>query len=217
MVTKPLMIFVDPGHGGIVNGQYVTPGKRSPKFEDGKQLFEGVHNREIAKLIQKKLMDFSINEILTVNVAPGDLDTPLSARVKSANDAWLNAGRPPAIYISIHSDAAGDGVEWHPASGISVYTSKGQTQSDIFASLLIDKLDDIVTGVKWRKDDTDGDPDKEENFYVLRETLMPAVLGEFGFHSNKEECAKMFTDEWNNNIATATVNAILAYRKLQNI
>ncbi len=217
MNAKPFLVIIDPGHGGIVNGQYVTPGKRSPKFEDGRQLFEGVHNRVIAKLIQDRLIGFSANEILTINVASGDLDTPLANRVKSANDAWLNMGRPPAIYLSIHSDAAGDGISWHPASGISVYTSKGQTKSDVFASLLIDKMDDIVTGVKWRKDDTDGDPDKEENFYVLKETLMNACLLEAGFHTNKEECAKMFTDEWNNNIAQACVNTILAYRKLQNI
>jgi len=40
-------VYLDNGHGGIVDGQYCTPGKRSPKFEDGSQLFEGVYNREI--------------------------------------------------------------------------------------------------------------------------------------------------------------------------
>jgi N-acetylmuramoyl-L-alanine amidase len=43
---------------------------------------------------------------------------------------------------------------------------------------------------------------------------MPAILSENGFHTNKEECAKMFTKEWNEKIAQAHVNAILSYRKL---
>jgi len=208
------LVLLDSGHGGIVNGQYTTPGKRSPLFEDGKQLFEGVYNRLIVKLIHDKLNKLGLNNLLIVNVSAGDLDTPLGQRVNFANKTWGDMGRPPAIYISVHGDAAGNGIDWHPASGISVYTSKGQTKSDVFASLLIDKLDDIVTGVKWRKDETDGDTDKEENFYVLKETLMPAVLSENGFMTNYSECQRMLTLEWQNNIADAHVNAIVAYRKL---
>lgn len=210
-----MLVLLDPGHGGIINRQYVTPGKRSPKFEDGTQLFEGVYNRLIVKQIHQKIIDAALPDIKVYNVASGEEDAHLSRRVKFANDLWLNAGRPPAIYISIHGDANGDGSNWDQASGISVFTSKGQTKSDIFASILIDKLDDIITGVKWRKDDTDGDPDKEENFYVLKETLMPAILSENGFFTNKEECKKMLTKEWQEQITQAHFAAILAYRKLQ--
>ena len=42
-MSKYLYIF-DPGHGGLVDGKYQTAGKRSPKFADGKVLFEGVNN-----------------------------------------------------------------------------------------------------------------------------------------------------------------------------
>ena len=205
-------VYLDNGHGGIVNGQYCTPGKRSPKFEDGSQLFEGVYNRAIVRLINQKVSELNDPTISVYNVAPGDIDAPLSNRVKFANDLWVKAGKPNAIYISIHGDANGDGAAWDQASGISVFTSKGQTKSDIFASLLIDKMDDIISGVKWRKDNTDGDVDKEENFYVLRETLMPSVLSENGFMTNKEECTKMLTREWQEKIAQAHFDAILAYR-----
>jgi len=209
------IVFLDNGHGGIVDGKYVTPGKRSPLFEDGSQLFEGVYNRAITKLILEKLNRLAISGMLIISDAPGEQDTPLWIRVKTANDNWEAMGKPAAIFISIHGDAAGTGNEWHPASGISVYTSKGQTKSDVFASILIDKLDDLVTGVKWRTDETDQDPDKEENFYVLKETHMPAVLSENGFFTNFAECKRMLTLEWQNNIAEAHVNAIIDYRKLQ--
>ena len=213
-MTNAFLVLLDPGHGGIVKGNYVTPGKRSPIFEDSKQLFEGVYNRMIVRLIHNKLNVLGLNNIMVVNVSPGDLDTPLGHRVKLANDTWEQMNKPPAIYISIHGDAAGNGINWHEASGISVYTSKGQTKSDIFASLLIDKLDDIVTGVKWRTDETDKDPDKEENFYVLKETNMPAVLSENGFMTNYAECKRMLSQEWQDEISSAHVNAIVAYRKL---
>lgn len=214
-MMKPFIVFLDAGHGGMVNGKYVTLGKRSPKMDDGTVLYEGVHNRIIAKLVYDRLSEFSKNEILPINVSPGDLDTPLENRVKKANDGWLDAGRPSAIYVSIHSDAAGDGINWHPASGMSVYTSKGQTKSDVFAAILLDVLKEEFNGeVRWREDFTDGDGDKEENFYVLRETLMPAALVELGFHTNKEECEKMFTKEWNQRCASSIVKSIIDYKKL---
>ena len=35
--------LLDPGHGGMIDGEYQTAGKRSPEFEFG-QYFEGVGN-----------------------------------------------------------------------------------------------------------------------------------------------------------------------------
>ena len=40
--------LLDAGHGGMIDGEYQTAGKRSPEFEFG-QYFEGVGNREIVK------------------------------------------------------------------------------------------------------------------------------------------------------------------------
>lgn len=208
------VVFLDNGHGGVVDGRYVTAGKRSPLFDDGSQLFEGVYNREIVRLIHDKLLAHNDLDIVIEHVAPGTSDTPLGSRVKTANEIWVKMNRPKAIYISIHGDAAGDGVHWHPASGISVYTSKGQTRSDVFASILIDKLEEIVPNVKWRTDETDHDEDKEENFYVLKETQMPAILSENGFMTNHSECARMLTPLWKDVIAQAHVNAIIAFKSL---
>lgn len=200
--------LLDPGHGGIINGHYVTKGKKSPMFDDGKQLFEGVYNRQIVARIKKKLTD---HEITFLDIVESEEDTPLGIRVKKANDYFKTNQK--CIYISVHANA-GPKFEWSEASGIEVFTSKGQTKSDIFASILIDKMDDIVKGVRWRTDTTDGDPDKEENYYVLKETLMPAVLSENGFMTNMNECQKMFTDEWQDLIAQAHVTAILEWEKL---
>ena len=49
-----LWIF-DNGHGGLVDGVYQTPGKRSPVWPDGKQLFEGEFNRAIVNRLMDKL------------------------------------------------------------------------------------------------------------------------------------------------------------------
>lgn len=208
-MSKYLYLF-DAGHGGLENGVYQTSGKRSPKFDDGTILYEGVNNRDNVRRIMNQLAQISIEAKDIVN---STADIPLSKRVKDANE--LHKTRK-CVYISIHSDAAGDGNVWNPASGISVYTSPGQTKSDIFAALAIDELEiQFGNTVKWRKDTTDSDEDKEENFYVLKETSMPAVLLELGFHTNKEEAKRMLTDEWKNKVVAAVVTSIQKWERMQ--
>ena len=202
------LFIVDPGHGGVINGvNQSKDGKYSPKFSDGSRFYEGVNNRDNAKRLIDHLSSIGME---AVDVTGGsDIDVPLLKRVVTANKLGLDRN---SVYISIHSDAQGNGESWMPASGISVYTSKGQTKSDAFATMLISELEHEFGGsVKWRQDALDGDKDKEENFYVLRKTSMPAVLIEAGFHTNESEVKKMMTDDWKVKLVNAITNACLKW------
>lgn len=211
-MEKKVLIILDPGHGGIIEGKYVTPGKRSPFFEDHTQFYEGVNNRNNVKLIMEALKAAGIE---CIDIVDTQEDISLPERCRRANK--LLTTHPNCLYVSIHSDAAGDGKEWNPASGISVYTSKGQTKSDIAASLWIDALEEqFENTVLWRKDTSDKDEDKEENFYVLANTTMPAMLGELGFHTNKAQCTRMQTKEWKDKVVRSLVKACLQYQKMLN-
>jgi N-acetylmuramoyl-L-alanine amidase len=201
--------LIDPGHGGIVDGKYITPGKRSPMFPDGTQLFEGVNNRAIAKKVISKLKEYGF---AAIDIVASDSDVSLKERVDRAND--INAAQK-ALYISIHSDAAGDGSTWNDAKGVSVYTSPGQTKSDVFASILVDCMEEAFgSEVKFRKDLTDKDKDKEADFYVLTKTVCPSVLCELGFHTNMDEARRIQTEEWHNKVAAAIVTAVQKWEKL---
>jgi len=54
---------------------------------------------------------------------------------------------------------------------------------------------------KMRKDYRDGDADKEANFYVLRNTAMPAILSENFFMTNEKECRLIMSEEGRDRIA----------------
>ena len=176
-----------------------TPGKRSP---DGKFL-EYAYNREIAARIVADLTDRGYNAQLLV---PEPEDIPLSERVRRINAACLShqsspaphqssparpgispTGHPNVILISIHVNAAGNGSKWMTATGWSCYTSKGQTQSDKLAEYLYEAATKNFPGKRIRTDKSDGDPDWEENFYILRHTLCPAVLTENFFMDNHSD------------------------------
>lgn len=204
---KILHVLLDAGHGGLINGNYVTPGKRSPKWSDLPQLFEGVHNREIVALLKSKLTAANIR---FTDVVDSNNDISLKARVAKANSIY--AKDKSAIYISIHADAAGNGNEDYPATGISVFTSPGQTKSDILAQEAFKVLDaKLGNSIKKRTDSTDGDSDKEAHFYVLTATTCPSILCELGFMTNRKECELMQTAKWKEDCAQAIFEGILNY------
>lgn len=210
MSNKTLWLL-DPGHGGMINGKYVTAGKRSPLFDDGSVLYEGVNNRDNVNRIMSTCdkVGFHCQDIVN-----SQEDISLQERVKRANNVYRT--NKNCLYISVHSDAASN--DWSEAKGISVYTSPGQTKSDEFAQILVDELEfHFGSSVKFRKDTTDKDEDKEAHFYVLEKTLMPAVLIEAGFHTNKEEAKAMLTEDWKNKLTSAVVGAMAKWDKLNQI
>lgn len=200
-VKNPKWTFLlDPGHGGMANGQYVTPGKRSPAFPNGEVLFEGVNNRLNVNAVFRLANNLGFK---VANLVPTNEDVSLLKRVTLANKYGKKS-----VYISFHSDAAGDGINWHPASGITVFTSKGQTLSDKFADIVFKNLRSQFPEMNMRQDMTDKDPDKEENFFVLQKTIMPAVLLELGFHTNFKEAQYIQTEEFRLKLAKAMVDSM---------
>ncbi len=184
--SKYLWIF-DNGHGGIIDGVYQTAGKRSPVWPDGQQLFEGEFNRAIVDRLVKMC---AANNILHVNLVDTQEDVSLKDRVSQANSIARSSDKP-CIYVSIHAN----GFNQESANGWSVYTSPGETKSDEIATILFDKSMREFKGEYMRKDTTDGDPDKESNFYVLVNTTMPAILSENFFMTNSDNCHKYLLSE----------------------
>ncbi len=197
-MSKYLWIL-DNGHGDD------TPGKRSPVWNDGSQLFEHEFNRAIVDRMQVLLIGNNISHAILV---PECEDISLTERCKRANvmDAQIDK---PSILISVHGNAAG--VEG--ASGYEVFTSPGETKSDNIATIFYNKAKDTLEGFKMRSDNSDGDPDKEARFYILVHTRMPAILTENGFFTNENECKKMMSDKYKDLIAKAHVAAILEIEK----
>ena len=190
--SKYLWIF-ENGHGGIIDGVYQTPGKRSPIWSDGTQLFEGEFNRSIVKRLIKLCEKANIDY---VNLIDTNVDVSLAERTSKANEIYRNTNKP-CIYVSIHAN----GFSEESANGWEVFTSRGETKSDEIAQVLFEKAQAEFPTYKMRKDYRDGDADKEANFYVLRNTAMPAILSENFFMTNEKECRLIMSEEGRDRIA----------------
>ena len=191
-----MKILIDNGHG------IQTKGKRSP---DGKFL-EYAYTREIARQVVTELKNKGYDSELLV---PEDDDIPLSERARRSNAYCQALGKSNVILISLHLNAAGDGTKWMNATGWSCYTCKGQTESDRLADCLYKAAEQILKSQVIRTDYArDGDPDWEENFYILRHTHCPAVLIENFFMDNKKDLAYLISDEGKRNIIDVIVGGV---------
>ena len=193
-----MKILIDNGHG------IQTPGKRSP---DGK-LLEYAYTREIANQVVSELKAQGYDAELLV---PEPDDIPLSERVRRTNAHCQALGKSNVILISIHVNAAGDGSKWMNATGWSAYTCKGQTQSDKLAECLYEAAIKNFPGKRIRTDYSDGDPDWEENFYILRHSLCPAVLTENFFMDSLSDQEFLLSETGKRTIINAHVQGIICY------
>lgn len=167
------MVILDNGHG--IN----TAGKRSPVWPDGSQVLEYAVNRQLVNITASYLMEYNIPFLILVNEV---YDISLRERVRRAN--IMTRKWPNAFLVSIHCNAA----DSPNARGWCAYTSKGETPSDRMASVFYQNARMLFEGHRIRTDYADGDPDFEDQFYILRKTTCPAVLTENFFMTNREDC-----------------------------
>ena len=193
-----MKILIDNGHG------LMTAGKRSP---DG--LFrEYAYNRYLAYLIRERLSAIGLDVQILV---PEREDISLKERCRRVNRICQQLGKDQVILISIHVNAAGNGQNWLDARGWSCFTTRGKTKADELATSLYEAAKNHMPGMKIRTDYTDGDPDIEKDFYIIRHTSCPAVLTENLFMDNREDVAFLESEDGARAIVNLHVDGILQY------
>lgn len=214
--SKILYVLLDNGHG--IN----TPGKRSPKLSNGKQLFEYEYCRKVVN----KLYDVLKNtkEFYPIKITPETNDISLTTRVNRINSYCKKYGASNCIMISVHLNAAGNGG-WMSGRGWSTWTTKGNTSSDKLAECLYDGATIVINANKEyvnsfkgqtkqrpiREDKSDGDRDWEANYQIIRGSICPATLSENFFMDNKEDVNYLMSDRGLNDVVNIHYEGIKKY------
>lgn len=219
---RPLVVAIDPGHGGQDPGAIGPTGKRE---------------KDVTLAVARELAR-------QVNATPGlkayltrdtDVFIPLPMRAKKARAAGAD------IFISIHADAA----ENRSASGSSVFVLSTKGASSQRARWLADKENaaDLVGGVRLQQTENTlanvlldlaqsghmkasedaaghvlsglkdiGNNHKPEleraNFAVLRTSDMPAMLVETAFISNPDEERRLTDPSYQRKLAGAVLDGV---------
>ena len=144
-------------------------------------------------------------------IVPEDNDISLEERVRRVNKICLASDPSCVILVSVHVNAAGDGSKWTNATGWSAYTCKGQTASDKLAECLYEAATKNFPDRRIRTDYSDNDPDWEENFYILRHSLCPAVLTENFFMDNKSDLEYLQSKAGKQAVVDTHIEGIIEY------
>ena len=211
---------------GTPHGSNVA-GKRSP---DG-SLLEYAYGRKVVNETKKRLeaLGYTVFIDMPQDVVPTPQKVELQKRVAIVNNICAKYGKANCIYVSIHVNGAGADGKWHNAGGWCIFTTKGQNNSDKLATCIHEvaqeELKDYSRYVELGKKDgdyskaqkgvradySDGDPDLEANFYVIRHTACPSVLSENMFQDTEADVEWLLSEEGFNTIVDIHVKGILRW------
>ena len=222
----PLIVVLDPGHGGL------DPGAERGTQTEAQLVL--TFARELKELL---LRDGNFAVVLTRDA---DIFVPLEARITIARAAGAH------VFISVHADALSQG----DAVGATVYTLSAEANSaasatlaerhdrdDLLAGVDLTEQDDLVAEVLMDMARTKTlprterlsaalattitakgltmhrNPQQKASFSVLKSPDIPSVLLELGFMSSDKDLARLIDPVWRAKMAVALRDALTAWAK----
>jgi N-acetylmuramoyl-L-alanine amidase len=196
------LVVIDPGHGGTDSGAMCG------------SILEKDLALDIAKRAQRLIRLQGVETLLT---REGDDYVPLASRAAFANR------QRECIFISIHFNdgkmAASTGVETYYAArqtewaaGLSSWLPFLQQVASPPPNPHSQSLAGFIQNAVVAHTQAVNRGTKAEQFYVIANVRHPAVLVEGGFLTNKEDIAKLESDEYRERLAAAICEGILQYR-----
>ncbi|HBN96139.1 MAG TPA: hypothetical protein DDZ66_07545 [Firmicutes bacterium] len=183
------VVVLDPGHGGGDPGTVgVGPTTEAENVLAITWELRTMLERSGAQVIMTRQSDANPSVGTQFD---GQRNGQLAARVATSN---RSRGQ---IYISLHND-------WHDnttVKGTSVHYYKSQdlALAETLQRHLVGQTKAVDLGVK------------RSNFYVLRNTSVPAALVEIGFLSNSEEASLLAKPAYRREVALGLLAGINAY------
>lgn len=188
-----IKIAFDGGHAGFG----ITPGKRLP---DG-SMYEWDFNNAVAVLAEKLILEYENVQVVRLDDRTGKRDVPLAERVAKAKHEKVDA------VVSIHANAFGD--NWNDANGIETFISEDRMPFTELA--LASHIQNNLIRETGRKNRSI----KRGNLYMTKvSNMIPSVLVECGFMTNKEEATLLKTTSYREKCAIAIVKGLVEHFKL---
>ena len=179
---KNRIIVIDPGHGGK------DPGTVNGSYS------EKAITLKVSTLVKQKLEAAGANVLMT---RTGDTYPSLQDRVDFTN---ANYGE---VFVSIHVNSAAN----TSAQGAETYyavTTGDMHQEDIDLATFVNNQ--IVTNLDMKNRGV-----KEQQYYVIRNQLIPSILVELGFLTNDSDRNKLTNERYMELYADSIYKGILQY------
>lgn len=188
-------LALDAGHG------LYTDGRRIPKNLDPEQHREWWLNDRVCRYIAQAAAEYEGFETLRVDDVTGREDVTMSERCRRANSWGAD------LYYSAHHNA---GVGGGTGGGVVAYSLNEGTRGAMWR----DELYGAIVG-ETRLVGNRASPKATANFYVLRNTAMPAVLMEHGFMDSAADVPVILSEEYAKGVGRAVADCIARRQGLE--
>jgi N-acetylmuramoyl-L-alanine amidase len=179
-------VCIDPGHGGD------DPGAVGPTGLKEKDVVLDIA-LQTGKLLASAGVEVSFTRTNDQVLWPADERMDLVNRCRIANQTGAD------FFVSIHCNSANN----PDAHGTETYYCSRSDRGAIVARLIQEELVKTL-GLRDRQT-------KEGNYYVLRETVMPAVLTEIAFINNQQEEQLLARPDFRVKVAQAISGVLVKY------
>ena len=187
----PTTVILDAGHGGK---------------DGGAESKSGLYERDIVLSITKKVENYlrgqGINVLLT-RTDDADLASE-GAKKRKMEDLLARVdifnSNEDAIMVSIHANASPNET-W---SGSQTFYDPKKEENKELGTLIMESLQTNIKGSKRN-------PAATSEIFILKNSEIPSTLVEVGFLSNKDEAALLETEVYQEQLAYAIYEGILAY------
>lgn len=183
-----IKIGLDAGHG------LKTSGKQTPNGIKEWSLNDAVRDKVAAYL-----KPYGV-EIINTDNDEGNVDESLSSRLNK----YIAAG--VKLFVTMHHNALNG--TWGKHTGVEVWVDKNATAEDMALANAIYKKLPNYTGLKGRGI-------KKQNWHVINQNRIPAVLIEGGFMDSEIDYPVITSDQGQDGYARAVAEGIIEYLGLE--
>lgn len=184
--TAPLLVLLDPGHGGIDAGKTGINGAKEKDINLNIALY-------IKKLLEKEKISVIMTRAEDCRLAETQVED-LKERVRIMNE------EQPVLAVSIHQNSYHD----ESVRGAQVFyysdSAKGKKAGEIMQNALNENLEGNGKEAKANR-----------SYYILKKTEVPVIIVECGFLSNYEEAEKLADEEYQQTMADVVREGIVNY------
>lgn len=195
--TETKTVIIDAGHGGFDGGAAANDGTVEKNI-----------NLQISKKIAGILRFNGYNVIMTRNSDTGtedDVSDTIAKRKKSdlENRLQVMKENTDSVFVSIHLNK----FTTSAANGAQVFYTKNFSLAQHLANAVQTSIISLVQPQNKRvvKQGTD-------STYLLKNAVVPAIIVECGFLSNKAELEKLKTDDYQSQMAFAIAKGICDFQ-----
>jgi N-acetylmuramoyl-L-alanine amidase len=187
------VIVVDPGHGGIDPGVVGRSGamEKDVTLEVGRRLAASL-GQAGAMVLMTRDTDTDLSDPGTIGASAKKRED-LKRRVALANDNEAD------LYVSIHVNSTSDPSR----RGAQTFVQQGSAESKKASQMIQSELAGLLKNTARQPSEVD--------FYITRNTSMPAVIVEIGFMTNETEEKLLADPVYQGKVAWAVYAGMVKY------